>query len=46
MEMTAKERILNAVTGKEIDRVPWSPFLAYYWEHLPRKNRPVVSWNT
>ncbi len=34
-EMTSKERILNAITGKEIDRVPWSPFLAYYWEHLP-----------
>ena len=29
--MTAKERILNAVTGKPVDRVPWSPFLAYYW---------------
>ena len=39
MEMTAKERILNAVTGKEIDRVPWSPFLAYYWEHLPREEQ-------
>lgn len=36
MEMTSKERILNAIRGKETDRVPWSPFLAYYWEHLPQ----------
>lgn len=35
MNMTHKERILNAMRGKETDRVPWSPFLAYYWEHLP-----------
>lgn len=37
--MTSKERILNAVTGKPVDRVPWSPFLAYYWEHLPETER-------
>lgn len=35
MEMTRKERLLGAIRGNEIDRVPWSPFLAYYWEHLP-----------
>ena len=35
--MTPKERILNALTGRETDRTPWSPFLAYYWESLPRK---------
>lgn len=35
MEMTKKERLLGAIRGKEIDRVPWSPFLAYYWEKLP-----------
>lgn len=34
-EMSSKERLLNAITGKEIDRVPWSPFLAYYWDKLP-----------
>lgn len=34
-EMTGKERILNAIRGLETDRVPWSPFLAYYWENLP-----------
>lgn len=38
-EMTAKERILNAIQGKETDRVPWSPFLAYYWEHLSEEER-------
>ncbi len=37
MELTAKERILNAITGKEVDRMPWCPFLAYYWEHLPKE---------
>lgn len=36
MEMTHRQRILNAMRGKEVDRVPWSPFLAYYYEHLPQ----------
>ncbi len=30
--MTPKQRLLNAIRGKEIDRVPWSPILAYWWE--------------
>lgn len=30
--MHSKERILNTLTGKETDRVPVSPFLAYWWE--------------
>ena len=34
-DMTSKERLLRAIRGQETDRVPWSPFLAYYWEHLP-----------
>lgn len=34
-EITPKERILNALTGRENDRTPWSPFLTYYWESLP-----------
>ena len=38
-EMSPKERILAALTGKEIDRVPWSPFLAYYFDHLPEDVR-------
>jgi len=33
--MTPKERLLAAIVGKEVDRMPWSPFLAYYWESLP-----------
>lgn len=33
--MKPKERLLSAIAGKETDRVPWSPFLAYYWESLP-----------
>lgn len=36
-EMTPKQRILSAIRGEETDRVPWSPFLAYYWESLPRE---------
>lgn len=33
--MTPKERILRSIRGQETDRVPWCPFLAYYWENLP-----------
>jgi hypothetical protein len=33
--MTCKERIVAALEGKPTDRVPWSPFLAYVWEHFP-----------
>ena len=32
--LTAKTRILNAITGGEVDRLPWCPFLAYYWNYL------------
>ena len=39
--MTSKERILNAIRGKEIDRVPWSPFLAYYWNYIPSEDRAM-----
>ena len=39
MELTSRQRILNALHGKENDRAPWSPFLAYYWEHLPQEAR-------
>lgn len=34
IELTPKQRLLAAITGKEIDYVPWSPFLAYYWDFL------------
>lgn len=37
MEMTHRERILNGMKGKDTDRIPWSPFLAYYWENLPEE---------
>lgn len=30
--MTPKERILAALRGQAVDRTPWSPFLAYWWE--------------
>ncbi len=33
MKMTSRERLLAAIRGQEVDRVPWSPFLAYWWEH-------------
>lgn len=35
-EMTARQRILNSIQGKEIDRFAFCPFLAYYWEYLPK----------
>lgn len=37
--MTIKERLLNSIKGLEIDRVAWSPFLAYYFEMLPESTR-------
>ncbi len=30
-QMTSRERLLAALAGDEVDRVPWSPFLAYVW---------------
>ncbi len=36
MEMTSRQRLLAALRGQEFDRLPWSPFLAYWWEHQPR----------
>lgn len=37
--MTDKERVYNAIAGKEVDRTPWSPFLIYWWEAQPREIR-------
>lgn len=34
--MTPKQRLLAAIQGNPIDRVPWSPFLAYWWEAQPQ----------
>jgi len=36
MQMTSRERLLSAIRGQEVDRIPWSPFLAYWWEHQPK----------
>ncbi len=35
--MTVKQRLLNSIKGDEVDRIPFSPFLAYYFEHLPKE---------
>ena len=37
--MKSRERLLSAIRGGEIDRTPWSPFLAYYWESMPKDVR-------
>jgi uroporphyrinogen-III decarboxylase len=37
MEMTSRQRLLAALRGQEVDRIPWSPFLAYWWEHQPQE---------
>jgi hypothetical protein len=34
--MTAKDRLLAALHGEEVDHIPFSPFLAYVWEHFPQ----------
>ena len=36
-KMTSKERIVAALNGDQIDYTPFSPFLAYVWEHLPKQ---------
>jgi uroporphyrinogen-III decarboxylase len=36
MKMTPHQRLLAALRGQAVDRLPWSPFLAYWWEHQPR----------
>jgi uroporphyrinogen-III decarboxylase len=38
-EMTAKERLLSAIRTEEVDRVPFSPFLAYWWDFAPQHIR-------
>ena len=34
--MKSRQRLLASLRGEKVDRTPWSPFLAYYWEHLPQ----------
>ena len=36
MKMTSRERLLAALRGNEVDRLPWSPFLAYWWDYQPQ----------
>jgi len=36
MSMTSRERLLAALRGQPVDRLPWSPFLAYWWESQPQ----------
>ena len=36
MEMTPHQRLLAALRGQEVDRLPWSPFLAYWWDFQPK----------
>lgn len=33
--MTPRQRLHAAIEGQPVDRVPWSPFLAYWWECQP-----------
>jgi hypothetical protein len=35
-QMTSRERLLAALAGDEVDRIPWSPFLAYVWGSFPK----------
>lgn len=35
-QMTSKQRIEAALKGEPVDRLPFSPFLAYAWEYFPR----------
>lgn len=37
--MSPQERILAALTGRPVDRVPWCPFLAYWFESQPRERQ-------
>ena len=39
--MKSRQRLLGAIRGTAIDRVPWSPFLAYYWESMPKSVRDM-----
>lgn len=34
MEFTSKRRLLAAIRGEEVDHIPFSPFLAYYFDFL------------
>lgn len=35
-QLTSRERLLAALRGQPVDRIPWSPFLAYWWDFQPK----------
>lgn len=35
--MTSKERLIAALNYEPVDRVPFSPFMAYVWESFPKE---------
>jgi uroporphyrinogen-III decarboxylase len=35
MQMTPHDRLMAALRGEEVDRLPWSPNLAYWWDTQP-----------
>jgi uroporphyrinogen-III decarboxylase len=37
--MTHRERLLAALAGEDVDRLPWSPFLAYVWGSFRKEIR-------
>ena len=37
--MTSRERITAALLGRNVDHLPFCPFLAYVWESFPREFR-------
>ena len=36
MPMTSHYRLVAAMRGEEVDRIPWSPIVAYWWDFLPQ----------
>lgn len=37
--MTSKERIVAAIRGQEVDRLPWCPFFTYWWDAQPESRQ-------
>jgi hypothetical protein len=33
--VTPKQRIVAAIQGREVDRLPWCPFFTYWWDEQP-----------
>lgn len=38
-QMSPRERLLAALRRQEVDRIPWSPFFAYWWDFQPEQRR-------